>query len=816
MLFRSPAWPTLKAIKHVYNKIDGSTKLMKFYPYWPATTDSRTFLYKYYNNGKLKSIENGLIGDEKFAEYEYNIDGSVDIARYGVSHYFDFQTSTHYDDTTQVIKYSYDTRGMVIGIGDTLNMVAQNNGSGEDSLHFGLSLEYVDDTANQYFNGRVATIKSRSSNGSTILNNDYSYHYNKLSWLTFADNIDDDNLDREYTYNRLGNRDTLYAGNDTIVYTYETDTSIVDPGSSRLLNYTGMISNCTYDVIGNMLSDPSKKITQMFYDYRNLMYYSKFTATASATSYDYLTMAYDETGMRISKDFTYKYWDDCGGVIDPPFDLLLGAGSTDLTVQSENSSMSTIDLGGGGIQALGSGGEQCLKTATTHTYYLYDNGVLLATFDENDNILETFVNSQEGMIASYKNNDNDKLYYYMRDQIGSPRAILHSTPTASTKTLVAQSIYYHPFGAVSVAIGSYDTPYKFTGKEHDLHGNFEFTYFGSRYYNPETGYFSSIDKAGQFTNGYLYGGNNPTLGQDPDGNLFFLAAPFLYGAAFGMGSYTLQFAQSGNWSEFSFGKMLLHGAVGGVVGSITAPIYNGTPAQAATATSPGVLAKPGSAIAGSAFSSVMNSMGGHLISGTPVSANLGFGTFGPDGFNFNDLSTLSGAMSWLTVGEDLGKLKPFRGETILEAQARQIKEKAGNPFWEAIGEPDLTIITPEELKALVITSQVEHSTADAPYSDVMYENGEVRASEDHGNMGVRFGGNTHLDGGSIPDKFGAETLKDWSKPELWNLHNDFFGSGLQNPFTMIQHVVFESGIPIILPKAAANVLYHTYRNNYAY
>ncbi len=511
-----PVLPSLKAITRRYN-MDGSMKSMTVYPHWPSISDNRTYSYDYYNNGQLKSINDGsfMLDEERtFAEYEYNIDGSVDLVRYGVYH--STPISGPISDTTQIIRYSYDTRGMLTSIADTANVIASNYGSGEDSLHFGLSLEYLDSVNGGFANGRVHKINSSSSTGSSVSQNNYEYDYNNLGWLTLADNITDNNLDREYIYNRLGNRKTLISGNDTIVYVYDT---LSDSGSSILLNYTGMNKNYTYDQIGNMTSDSSRNINLMTYEYRNLMDYSKMTSTVDANSSDELFMTYDETGMRIKKEFKYKYWDDCfGGGIE---NFSSGSGSSDLTQQSGNlSNFEASNLGSGGTEALGAGpgGEQCLKTASVHTYYLYDNGVLLATFDENDNVLESFVNSQEGMIASYKNDDDNLLYYYLRDQIGSPRVILHSTPTASTKTTVAQSINYHPFGAVSVAIGSYDTPYKFTGKENDLHGNFEFTYFGARYYNPETGYFSSIDKAGQFTSGYLYGGNNPISTIDPDGN----------------------------------------------------------------------------------------------------------------------------------------------------------------------------------------------------------------------------------------------------------------------------------------------------------
>lgn len=78
---------------------------------------------------------------------------------------------------------------------------------------------------------------------------------------------------------------------------------------------------------------------------------------------------------------------------------------------------------------------------------------------------------------------------------------------------------YHPFGEISTSWRAYNEPMKFSGKEQDDYGAFDYHYFGARYYDPKIGNFSSIDKAAQLSNGFLYCDNNPISLSDPDGNL---------------------------------------------------------------------------------------------------------------------------------------------------------------------------------------------------------------------------------------------------------------------------------------------------------
>ncbi len=557
---------SLKAVRHDYN-VDGTLNYTTIYPHWPNTSDRREIGNEYGQDGSLASIHNQGSFTPPFSIpithvlYEKNPDGTLNETNYGVTNFG--------ADKVQTLDYQYDSRGMLVGINDPSSVSTSQSG-GSPNSYFGLNLQYIDGVQNQYYNGRPSGLLTSTSDGSIGgLEHNYGFKYHDLGWLEVADNLNNDSFDRDYNYNKLGFREDVTEGSNQIVYTYYED----EAGSSRLKNITGMTSDMEYDVLGNMIKDPSHNVNLMKYDYRNLMRISRIQAAASSTSEDYLYMYYDESGQRTKKVYTYKYWSTCGGVIDPrPLSSMSSGGGI-----LESSSFSS-----GGTQALGPGPDPdpggtypCLKTATTSVFYLYDDGVLVATFNEDDNVLETFVNGPEGHIASYKENDDSKLFYYIKDQIGSPRVVMLADVGGLGIPTIAQTINYLPFGGVASSSGFVNTPYKFTGKEQDLYSTFDYTYFGSRYYDKRTGFFTSIDKAGQFTSGYMYGGNNPILGIDPDGNLFFV--PFLVGAVYGgifsAVTYTAMTTITGNaWTWNGFGKSMFTGAIGGGLGGVASQL----------------------------------------------------------------------------------------------------------------------------------------------------------------------------------------------------------------------------------------------------
>ena len=185
-------------------------------------------------------------------------------------------------------------------------------------------------------------------------------------------------------------------------------------------------------------------------------------------------------------------------------------------------------------------GEWCKYNAAVERLYLYDGGVLLATFDKNDNVVDLYVNGPTGRLATYFQNNTYFLYYYVNDHLGNARVLVNGSGQA-------QYYVYYPFGQVIEASGTHGTEFQFTGKERDDHGNFEFDYFGARYYDSRVGSFTTIDKASQFASGYIYGANNPISTIDPDGDFAFLAALGWALKVYYVGKATYEGYKEGSW-----------------------------------------------------------------------------------------------------------------------------------------------------------------------------------------------------------------------------------------------------------------------------
>ncbi len=127
-------------------------------------------------------------------------------------------------------------------------------------------------------------------------------------------------------------------------------------------------------------------------------------------------------------------------------------------------------------------------------------------------------------------------------------------------TVVWQS-EYNPFGAIAGNQGTYAFTGIFTGK--DVDADTGFFYFNARWYDASNGRFLSEDPAGQGSNWYAYGGNNPLTNVDPSG---------LWGFNFGFFLDVSWDSQNGFGIGFGFGC-----EVNGVGYSASLDVYqNGT------------------------------------------------------------------------------------------------------------------------------------------------------------------------------------------------------------------------------------------------
>lgn len=511
---------SLKAIKHGYNQ-DGSIAYRIIYPKLPTAIGSRRTDYAYDQSGRLSKIT-GPMGSEIYAGYQFNADGSVALAEYGALG----------DSVLQRLNFAYDPLGRLLRINDTSGVVAGMNGgvrTGNDYDHFAEEILYYDSVSQQgYLNGRIWKSSFVHSGTSGKVTNKWEYLYNRLGWLTKADHETNNNLDARYHYNGLGQLDTLYRYNGTnwISTWYQHGAG---SGSSRLSRIQGTTNDRHYDRLGNLSADTSAQIWEMYSDYRQqltLAYGAPNIPTGVRTGMSFM---YDESGLRIRKHWTYNYWAPCQPPPPPEELLTTGGGSKEDTssLMSEGITTGLVEsdsLVGQSVQSIGGG--NCLYNTSAQTQYLYDGGELVATFNQSDQVIDLFVTGPGGPIATYHNNSDLALHYFFRDHLGSTRMTMLGVQDEIGFPFTVTSTYdYSAYGQVTQSWSNLATPYQFSGKELDQHGPFSFNYFGARYYDSKLGDFTSVDAAGQFADGYMYGANNPVSAIDPDGNL--AALPFI-------------------------------------------------------------------------------------------------------------------------------------------------------------------------------------------------------------------------------------------------------------------------------------------------
>jgi RHS repeat-associated protein len=105
-------------------------------------------------------------------------------------------------------------------------------------------------------------------------------------------------------------------------------------------------------------------------------------------------------------------------------------------------------------------------------------------------------------------------YFYHPDHLGSASWITDADGNGY------QHLQYLPFGEswVEQRLGTYNTPYQFSGKEKDEETGYN--YFGARYYDSELSVWLSVDpmSAGYpYQTPYCYVGNRPVIVIDPNG-----------------------------------------------------------------------------------------------------------------------------------------------------------------------------------------------------------------------------------------------------------------------------------------------------------
>ena len=110
---------------------------------------------------------------------------------------------------------------------------------------------------------------------------------------------------------------------------------------------------------------------------------------------------------------------------------------------------------------------------------------VLTEYDSSDNLVRSYVTpSLDENISLY---DGANTYYYMRDGLGSVRAVYDASEA------LQNSYEYESFGQALSVSENVTQPYRFTGRAWD--GNSSLYFYRTRYYNPSLGVFTQKDKA---------------------------------------------------------------------------------------------------------------------------------------------------------------------------------------------------------------------------------------------------------------------------------------------------------------------------------
>ena len=314
----------LGGTERLSNELDWKGELQKMMVSHSSNTENVDVLteYEYAHNGQLLKTwqtidEPGNAGERVLvAEYKYNVLGQLS------------EKNLHSTDETsflQNVDYDYNIKGWVSAINDA----GLTDGEGDI---FGMEFNY---TADVIVNGQ--TIAGRYDGNLTSMNwntdkdplngGDVSgqiitaYSYDDRNRLTDSNYATDNagswtgnvgDYDMSATYDDSGNMDqvTRYADGDKIDeidYDYEAGThrlSKVKELSGDQENTQGfhdkndMITEYTYDAMGNMTSDQNKEITNIVYNHLQLVESIVF---GDGTTIAY---TYDAGGSRLSKTIT--------------------------------------------------------------------------------------------------------------------------------------------------------------------------------------------------------------------------------------------------------------------------------------------------------------------------------------------------------------------------------------------------------------------------------------------------------------------------------------------------------------------------------
>ncbi|MEQ2468322.1 RHS repeat-associated core domain-containing protein [Niallia hominis] len=348
-----------------------------------------------------------------------------------------------------------------------------------------------------------------------LMNSDYQYDgSNNLTKIAYLKNSQSF-LSYSYSYDKSGNVKSETNKDGTSTYAYDGNNQLV---KEVLAN--GAVNEYSYDKVGNRVSFKQNGQEISSYTYNE--------ANQVETKNNSIAFTYDEDG-NLTKDDSYTY------------------------MYNDMSVLSSISTVSGSLVAKYEYDEEGLRTkkvvgSKTYEYY-YDgeeDNLTLEVISVNNQIQQyryyqwdTF-GKAVGMTIKQKAQDGTwktAVYYFLTNQRGDVSSIVDTTGVE------VGSYSYDAYGNLLSETGTIAKENNIRYASYYYDQETKHYYLKARYYDPVNGIFQALDPhPGDeddpvSQNGYTYGGNNPVINVDPDGDFFWMAVNVGFAAYDGYKAY---------------------------------------------------------------------------------------------------------------------------------------------------------------------------------------------------------------------------------------------------------------------------------------
>tara|TARA_R110002095_G_scaffold77366_2_gene66420 strand:+ start:1059 stop:5732 length:4674 start_codon:yes stop_codon:yes gene_type:complete len=386
-------------------------------------------------------------------------------------------------DASGTTDYKYNDLGQLIEVKEVRGSLTFTTGYDYDlagilteiTLPSGRTIDY---TLND--NGQVSAVSADVNATSTSLASSVSYlPFGPMASMTYGNSITLSN-----TYNtayQLTNRTIGSLMNEN--FTYDDAGNITAKGSDSytlddLYRITGENSDTyTYDAIANRLTKNTDDYT-----------YPSTSSKLSDVEGDGVT--YDAAG-NITDDTAREYTIDAANRLE--------------SVDISSSTVGEYVYNANNLRT-----EKTVSSVTTH--YVYGmGGLLYGEYDNSGNMIREYVYLNGAPLAQIDDvSSSDVVTYLHTDHLGTPR---YGTNTSGAQLWAWDS---DAFG-VGTPTGSVTVNLRFPGQYFDAESGLHYNW--NRYYNPETGRYTSSDPIGLVggLNTYLYALAHPVMFVDPEG-----------------------------------------------------------------------------------------------------------------------------------------------------------------------------------------------------------------------------------------------------------------------------------------------------------